>query len=258
MAMRRLTPSSAGVSRPSGRTPSGSANGNPNRILAALPTDDYQRVRPHLQNVPFRLRQMLHKHGEPTEFVYFPNTGMISLTTAMGDGSMIEAATVGREGIVGLGPLLGGSLSAGNAMVQVAGEGQRLSVEIFNREVARRAGLSDLAAKYCQALIALILQSTGCNRLHPVEERLPRWLLITRDRVGSDQFRLTQEFLAMMLGVSRPTVTIVAGMLQKAGLIEYRHGHITILDGKRLEEASCECYRMARDHSERLLPGFAA
>ena len=138
MAMRRLTPSSAGVSRPSG-TSSGKADANPNRILAALPDDDYQRLRPHLQTVPLRLRQMLHKHGERTEFVYFPNTGMCSLTTSMGDGSMIEAATVGREGIVGLGPMLGGSLSAGNAMVQVAGEGQRLSVEIFNRELARHA-----------------------------------------------------------------------------------------------------------------------
>ena len=118
--------------------------------------------------------------------------------------------------------------------------------------------MSELAAKYCQALIALILQSTGCNRLHPVEERLPRWLLITADRVCADHFRLTQEFLAMMLGVSRPTVTIVAGILQKAGLIEYRHGHITILDRARLQKASCECYRIARDHAERLLPGFAA
>jgi CRP-like cAMP-binding protein len=222
--------------------------GNPNRLLAALPAADYTRILPSLTVVPLKLKDILHKPGEPIRDVYFPGGGFCSMLTVLEDGSMVEVATIGREGMVGVSALLDGTPVTSAAMVQ--GETDtcyRMTVDAFRREIDRRGAFHELMAHYTQALFGFVAQSTACNAIHSVEQRLARWLLMAQDRMGSDDFPLTQEFVAMMLGASRPTVTVVAGTLQKAGLIKYRHGRVTIVDREHLEAASCECYRAATD-----------
>jgi CRP-like cAMP-binding protein len=221
---------------------------NPNRLLAALPADDYARVARALEVVPLRLKDVLHKPGEPIRHVYFPGGGFCSLVTVLEDGRMVEVATVGREGMVGISAVLDGSPPSSAAMVQ--GEADtcyRMTADAFRQEMDRRGPFYELLAHYAQALVGFVMQSTACNAVHTVEQRLARWLLMARDRMGSDDFPLTQEFVAMMLGATRPTVTVVAGTLQKAGLITYHRGHVTIVDREKLEAASCECYRAATD-----------
>jgi len=220
--------------------------GNPNRLLAALPAADYARIVPSLTVIPLKLKDILHKPGEPIREVYFPGGGFCSMLTVLEDGGMVEIATVGREGMVGVSAVLDGTPVTSAAMVQ--GETDtcyRMKVDAFRREVDRRGAFHELMAHYAQALFGFVAQSTACNAIHSVEQRLARWLLMALDRMGSDEFPLTQEFAAMMLGASRPTVTVVAGTLQRAGLIKYRHGHVTIVDRENLEAASCECYRAA-------------
>ena len=222
--------------------------GNPNRLLAALPAADYARIIPSLVVVPLKLKAILHKPGEPIRDVYFPGGGFCSMLTVLEDGAMVEIATVGREGMVGVSAVLDGAPVTSAAMVQ--GETDtcyRMAVDAFRREIDRRDAFYELTAHYGQALFGFVAQSTACNAVHSVEQRLARWLLMARDRMGRDHFPLTQEFAAMMLGASRPTVTVVAGTLQKAGLIEYSHGRVTIVDRKKLEAASCECYRAATE-----------
>jgi CRP-like cAMP-binding protein len=220
--------------------------GNPNRLLAALPAADYARILPSLSLVPLKLKDTLHKPGEPIRDVYFPGGGFCSMLTVLEDGNMVEIATVGREGVVGVSAILDGAPVTSTAMVQ--GETDtcyRMTVDAFRREVERRGAFYELMAHFAQALFGFVAQSTACNAIHSVEQRLARWLLMAQDRMGSAEFPLTQEFVAMMLGASRPTVTVVAGTLQRAGLIKYRHGHVTIVDREQLEAASCECYRAA-------------
>jgi CRP-like cAMP-binding protein len=232
-----------------------SPTGNPNRLLAALPAADYTRILPLLTVVPLTLKEILHKPGEPIRDVYFPGGGFCSMLTVLEDGSMVEIATVGREGMVGVSAVLDGAPVTSAAMVQ--GESDtcyRMKVETFRREVDRRDAFHELMAQFGQALFGFVAQSTACNAVHSVEQRLARWLLMARDRMGRDDFPLTQEFVSMMLGASRPTVTVVAGTLQKAGLITYHRGHVSIVDGERLEAASCECYRAATN----LLHGVTA
>jgi CRP-like cAMP-binding protein len=219
---------------------------NANRLLAALPAGDYARILPSLTVVPLKLKDILHKSGDPIRDVYFPGGGFCSMLTVLEDGGMVEVATIGREGMVGVSAVLDGAPVTSVAMVQ--GETDtcyRMKVDAFRREVERRGAFHELMAHFAQALFGFVAQSTACNAVHSVEQRLARWLLMARDRMGSDEFPLTQEFVAMMLGASRPTVTVVAGTLQKAGLITYRHGRVTIVDPKNLEAASCECYRAA-------------
>jgi CRP-like cAMP-binding protein len=221
---------------------------NPNRLLAALPAADYARILPSLTVVPLKLKEILHKPGQPIRDVYFPGGGFCSMVTVLEDGSMVEVATIGREGMVGVSAVLDGTPATSAAIVQ--GETDtcyRMKVDAFRREINRRGAFHELMAHYTQALFGFVAQSTACNAIHSVEQRLARWLLMAHDRMGSDEFTLTQEFVAMMLGASRPTVTVVAGTLQKAGLIKYRHGRVSILDRKSLEAASCECYRAATD-----------
>jgi len=216
---------------------------NRNRLLAALPTADYARILPSLTVVPLKLKTFLHKPGEPIRDVYFPGGGFCSMLTVLEDGDMVEIATIGREGVVGVSAALNGK-PASVAMVQ--GETDtcyRMKVETFREEVDRHEAFQRLMANYAQALFEFVAQSTACNAVHSVEQRLARWLLMARDRMGSDDFPLTQEFVSMMLGASRPTVTVVAGTLQKAGLITYHRGHVTITNGENLEAASCECYQ---------------
>jgi len=216
-----------------------------NLLLAALPAEDYERLVPALDVVPLKLRTILHKPGEPIRHVYFPGKGgFCSVLTVMQDGEMVEVATIGREGLVGVSAVLDGGRIQSCSMVQAeTATCYRMTVDALRRETNRRGALYDLLARYLQALMGFVMQSTACNAVHSVEQRLARWLLLAHDRVGRDEFRLTQEFMAMMLGAARPTVTIVAGTLQKAGLIRYRYGRVTIVDREGLERASCECYQ---------------
>lgn len=218
-----------------------------NLLLAALPRQDYQRIARSLDTVPLKLKDLLHRVGDPIEHVYFPVAGFFSLVTVLKGGRMVEVATIGREGMVGITAVLDNPVSA-TAMVQgEADRCYRMKADVFRREMDRRGVFSDLLMHYAQALLGFIVQSTACNAVHSVEQRLARWLLMARDRMESEQFPLTQEFVAMMLGASRPTVTIVASTLQKAGLITYHRGRVTIIDGEGLEAASCECYRATTD-----------
>ncbi len=217
-----------------------------NLLLAALPTGDRDRLVPTLDVVPLKLKDLLHKPGEHIEYVYFPGGGFLSIVTVLEDGSMVEVATIGREGVIGVTAVLDGTPMSSASMVQ--GESDtcyRMTADAFRREMDRREAFYELMTRYSQALVGFIMQSTACNAVHSVEQRLARWLLMAQDRMGTDEFPLTQEFVAMMLGATRPTVTVVAGTLQRAGLITYHRGRVTILDREKLESASCECYGVA-------------
>jgi CRP-like cAMP-binding protein len=224
-----------------------------NKLLAGLPRAEFERLRPLLRTTPIEFRQILLPANQPVKQVYFLNGGVASLTTGMKDGAMVEIATIGDEGLVGITAFFGEQLVSGEAMLQVPDtDAEVMSVDAFRSEVARGGPFHDCVQRYSQGLLTLMMQSTGCLALHPVQERCCRWLLMTHDRVHQDEFHLSHEFLAMMLGTTRPTVTIVAGTLQKAGLIKYTYGRITILDRPRLEAASCECYATVKEHFNRL------
>ena len=217
-----------------------------NHLLATLSADEYARLAPSLGMTSLKLKRFLHKPGEPVDTVYFPGGGFVSVVTVLKDGSMVEVATIGREGMLGLTAIHDGSLSPAASMVQAETDVcYTMSAKAFRQEMDRREGFYDVLTRYGQALVGFIMQSTACNAVHSVEQRLSRWLLLAHDRVGKDDFPLTQEFAAMMLGASRPTVTVVAGTLQKAGLITYHRGHVTVVNRKKLEAASCECYQTA-------------
>ena len=231
-----------------GRPQSPGAAGFSNRLLAALRPDDVQRFRRNLDVIPLPLKQFLHRPGDVIEYVYFPGGGFCSELTVLESGEMVEVATIGREGMVGIFAAKDGHIALSAAMVQAESEiCYRLPATVFRSELARGGRFSEIVTRYTHAHIAFIMQLTACNAVHTVEQRLARWFLMAHDRVGRDEFPLTQEFVAMMLGVARPTVTIVAGTLQKAGLIAYRRGTVTILDRERLETAACECYRVGTD-----------
>jgi CRP-like cAMP-binding protein len=224
-----------------------------NRLLAALPRDQYVRLLPHLERVPLPLREILYDANGPISHVFFPLNGVVSLVILMEGGIILEVGTIGNEGMVGTPVFLGSVSSPTRAMSQVAGEALRMEVKIFQKEMRRRGPLHDLVQRYTQTMINQISQSTVCNNRHSVEKRMCRWLLMSHDRVGTDEFGLTQEFLAQMLGVRRPTVTAVAGTLHKAGLITYHRGTMTVLDRKGLEAAACECYQVVTEELDRLL-----
>jgi CRP-like cAMP-binding protein len=225
-----------------------------NRLLASLPASDFARIAPDLQTIPSKLKQMFHRQGEPVQHVFFPNGGVISVTAVLKTGASVEVATVGDEGMVGLEAFFGtGAIAQGDTMMQVPDTSiEMIPVEAFVREVATRGALHEIMGLYAQVTVGQMMHSTACNTLHQVPERCCRWLLMTHDRVHRDDFHLSHEFLGMMLGVRRQTVTVVAGTLQKAGLISYVHGHIRILDRKGLEAAACECYAAIREQFSRL------
>jgi CRP-like cAMP-binding protein len=218
-----------------------------NHLLAALPPADRQRIVPALEVISLKLKETLQKPGERLRHVYFPGGGFCSAVTVLEDGRMIEVATIGREGMVGVSAVLGARSSPlGAAIVQGATDTcYRMTLDALSRELDRRGALYDILTDYTEALIGFIMQSTACNAVHTVEQRLARWLLMAHDRMESDDFPLTQEFAAMMLGATRPTVSLVAGTLQHAGSITYYRGHVTIVNRKQLEATSCECYRAA-------------
>jgi len=221
---------------------------NPNRLLAALSSDDYARVRKSLEAVPLSLKEILHRPGVAIDFVYFPGSGFCSVLTVLEDGRMIEVATVGREGVIGTAAVLHNMPSIHATMVQADIDPCfRMSVGEYQTEANRRGVFYELISRFTQALVGCVMQSAACNAVHTVEQRLARWLLMAHDRVEKDHFALTQEFAAMMLGVSRPTVSLVAATLQKAGVITYQRGLLTVIDRAGLEATSCECYWTATE-----------
>lgn len=226
-----------------------------NQILAKLGRDEFERLRPELEEVSLRFKQKLYEQDEPIEWVYFPESGVISLVKILDEGGPIETGTIGNEGMAGLSVFLGLELAPVRAVCQVPGRARRLKAEVLVAERERCGRLPDLLLRYIGAIVAMLTQSVACNRVHPVKERLCRWLLMTHDRVGADEFPLTQEFLAQMLGVRRPTVNIAGTALQRARLIRYSRGKITIVDRNGLEDASCECYAEIRRQFARALGG---
>jgi CRP-like cAMP-binding protein len=223
-----------------------------NRLLEALPARDYNRIAEHLRVRTAKIGNALHEQGRRINHVYFPNGGVFSITTRMRNGGLVEVATVGREGMLGVGVLLGDRSGTGRTFQQVAdGPVTALAVVPFVRETVVGA-FHEVMARYAQAMLLQTMQCTACNALHDVRQRCCRWLLQTHDRVDADDFGLKHEFLAIMLGVHRPTVTVVLRGLQENGLISSRYGRMQVLSRERLEAASCECYAVIRGHFARL------
>ena len=224
-----------------------------NRLLARLAPDDRARLVRATQAVQLRTGQELIPAGAPVEVIHFPDTAVASVVATMHDGMPVEVATIGVEGFVGLAAFLGTESLPMTVLVQVPGDAHRMDVALFRQAVESTPRLAALIHRYIQGLVVQIAQTVACNRLHPVLERTARWLLQTSDRVGRDEFRLTQEFLATMLGVHRPSVTVAAGKLQRAGCIRYHRGMVRITDRRGLEDVACECYGIIRAEFDRLL-----
>src|SRR4051812_35474638 len=223
-----------------------------NRLLAALPLADYDALAPHLTVETLAHRQVVATRGQPLQHVYFPRGAVLSILVQMDDGQSVEGATVGHEGMLGLAAFLSDGTSIEDVVCQVAGPAACLDVSALRAASVRSGPLHEILHRYSLALMGQMTRTAGCNRAHPVEERLARWLLMTHDRVGADAFFLTHEFIAAMLGVRRPSVTVAAGILQRAGLIDYRRGNVRIMDRPRLEEAACEDYRLTSEIYEGL------
>jgi CRP-like cAMP-binding protein len=224
-----------------------------NRLLSLLSDDDYERLRPHLSPVAFDYKKSLYEASRPIEQVYFPIDGVASLVITTSEGASAEVGTIGSEGIVGLPICLGDRDAPSSVYVQVPGTALRMDAVAFRRELEASPTLNLVMLRYAHAFFNQVAQSAACAHLHKVEQRCCRWLLMTRDRMPSGDFLLTHEFLGMMLGVRRTTVTDVMGSLQKAGLIRYRRGHVTILDHEALRERACECYEISKQEFDRLL-----
>ncbi|MDZ7957592.1 MAG: Crp/Fnr family transcriptional regulator [Aulosira sp. DedQUE10] len=224
-----------------------------NHLLATLPAYIYERLAPHLKLVPLSTHEVIVEIGEPIKYVYFPHKAIVSLLATMDDGSTAEVALVGHEGMVGLPVILGDKISSILGIVQVPGEGMRIDADILKTEFERGGPLQSLLLLYVQAFITELAQGAACNRLHSLEKRLARWLLKVSDRIQSEEFPLTQEFIAQMLGVRRSGVSVAAGILSQSGIITYNRGRIHILNRPALEAASCECYRVVKGEFKRLL-----
>jgi CRP-like cAMP-binding protein len=224
-----------------------------NHLLAALPPSEYLELRPLLSTVRLPARTRVVEPNRRMEAVYFPLDAVVSMWASGEAGETVEVGSIGCEGLVGLPVFFGGIQSTSGVRVQIGGEAERMEATVLQREMARLPSFQRLLGLYAQALMSQLAQSTACNRLHSAEERLARWLLICRDRVGRNDIPITHEAMAMMLGVRRATVTEAAGALQAAGLIRYRRGVITVVDRNRLEDASCECYAIVRSEFDRLL-----
>lgn len=224
-----------------------------NRLLALLPARDYRRLHRHLERIPLTYRQSLYRARRPLDFVYFIETGVGSLVNTMANGQAAEVGTIGNEGVVGLPLLLGDDRAPTSVYVQVPGAGLRMPAARFSAELARSASMRLVMHRYAHALFNQVAQSAACNHFHSIQQRCCRWILMTHDRMESDEFLLTQEFLAMMLGVQRTGVSVAAGALQRAGLIRYRRGVVTILDRRGLRQGACECYGISKREFDRLL-----
>ncbi len=249
------------VSRTGSRSPNAApARHSPrqNHLLDALPRSDYERIAARLEAVPLKLGDVLYEPGMPLRYVYFPTTAIVSLLYVMEDGASAEIAVVGNEGILGIALFMGGETTPSRAVVQSAGYGYRLKAQLLKDEFGRFGPFLRLLLRYTQALITQMAQTAVCNRHHTVDQQLCRWLLLSLDRLASNELTMTQELIANMLGVRREGVTEAAGKLQLAGLIHYRRGKITVLDRPRLEARSCECYQVVKTEFDRLLPYAAS
>lgn len=226
-----------------------------NQLLTALSGSVYSRLEPCLQTCSLESGQIIYEANETMEFAYFPNRAMISLVSIMEDGATTEIGIIGNEGMVGLPIILGSPRSLSRAIVQVPGDSLRIGAQVLQDEFRESEEFKNLLLLYTQAFLTQVSQTAACNRQHNIEERLARWLLSVHDCVLEDELPLTQEFVANMLGVRRSGVTIAANALQKAGIIQYRRGKITILNHQALEATSCECYKLVQSEFIRLL-GF--
>jgi CRP-like cAMP-binding protein len=229
-----------------------------NHLLDALPLADVQRWMPLLESVDLPLGHVLYESGEALTHVYFPTTAIVSLLYVMENGASAEIAVVGNEGIVGVSLFMGGESTPSRAVVQSAGHGFRLKANIMKEEFNRAGPVLHLLLRYTQALITQMAQTAVCNRHHTLDQQLCRWLLLSLDRLRGNQLVMTQELIANMLGVRREGVTEGALKLQRAGLISYVRGHITVLDRDGLEERTCECYGVVKNEYDRLLPSRTA
>lgn len=225
-----------------------------NHLLATLPPEDYARLEPHLEIVPMPLGKVLYESGVQMRQVYFPTTSIVSMLYVMEDGASAEIAIVGHEGIVGISLFMGGETTPSRAVVQSAGEAYQLPGRILKTEFERGGSLQHLLLRYTQALLTQMAQTAVCNRHHTLDQQFCRWLLLSMDRLPSNKLIMTQELIANMLGVRREGVTEAAGNVQRAGLIEYRRGEITVLDRPGLEARVCECYAVVKKEFDRLLP----
>ena len=225
-----------------------------NHLLAALPAEEYVRLLPHLELVPMPLAHVLYESGAQMRHVYFPTTTIVSLLYVMEDGASAEIAVVGNEGIVGVSLFMGGESTSSRAVVQSAGHAYRLKGPLLKDEFYRAGPMQHLLLRYTQALLTQMAQTAVCNRHHSLDQQLCRWLLLSLDRLTSNELVMTQELIANMLGVRREGVTEAAGNVQRAGLIEYSRGRITVLDRAGLEARACECYAVVKKEFDRLLP----
>ena len=217
-----------------------------NYLLDGLPPAELDAIRAGFERVRPRMRQVLFEQSEPIQYAYFPQGGVFSLLAQMHDGSTVETLTVGNEGIVGLPAVLGASHSPTRAICQVSGWALRVPVNTLVERIPRNGMLFDRLMRYAQARLTALSRSVACNRLHSAQQRYARWVLTTQDRVGTDEFAITQDFLAQMLGVTRPTISLVGQELQALRLIHYAQGRLTVDDREGLEQVSCECYRTTR------------
>jgi len=225
-----------------------------NRLLAALPEADYLVLLPFLEPVQLPLGEAVYESGGPQGHVYFPTNSIVSLLYVMEDGASAEIAVVGNEGILGIALFMGGETTPSRAVVQSAGEGYRLKAHLLKQEFNRFGPMLHLLLRYTQALITQMSQTAVCNRHHSVDQQLCRWLLLSLDRLASNELTMTQELIANMLGVRREGVTEAAGKLQALGLIHYSRGRITVLDRPGIEAKACECYEVVKREFDRLLP----
>ena len=219
-----------------------------NLILLSMSDSDYASLRPHLEYVSLPNHMVLHEAGGKLEFAYFPNRGLISLVVVMKDGKTAEAGIVGNEGFTGTPAAVGLSMSPLRAVVQISGDGFRVEVGALQNTLESAPRLQWMLSRYAVVLSMQVAQTAACNRLHDIEKRLARWLLMTQDRVDSGSMPITHDFLATMLGTDRPTVSLAAGVLQKHKLIEYTRGAVKIVNRKKLEDATCECYGVIQQY----------
>jgi len=225
-----------------------------NHILDALPPEVQGRIFGHLELIPQKLGEVLYESGDTLRYVYFPIDSIVSLLYILEDGSSAEISVVGNEGLVGVSLFMGGESTTSRAIVQSAGSAYRLSGQRLKNEFNRHAELMALLLRYTQSLLTQMAQTAVCNRHHSIDQQLCRWLLLSLDRLPNNNLTMTQELIANMLGVRREGVTEAAGKLQRLGVIDYRRGHITVLDRPKLEALCCECYAVVKRETDRLLP----
>ena len=228
-------------------------NPSQNHLLAALPTEEFERLAAHLELVPMRLGDTLYEPGGQLQHVYFPTTAIVSMLYVLESGASAEIASAGNEGMLGISLFMGGNTTPSSAVVQTAGHGYRLPGKLLKEEFGRAGLMQRLLLRYTQALLTQMCQTAACNRHHSIEQQLCRWLLLTLDRLPSSELVMTQELVASALGVRREGITEAAGNLQRAGVIRYRRGHISVLDRSGLETRACECYAVVRKELTRLM-----